>query len=260
MRGNKRKTLSFAQIVCHSFAFAFPRGSGLDSRQQRTQQTLSVSPALARAIPFGIYIAFLVVESLLPREGLGFDLRWLYAVKIVCVAIALGWLWNRYSELRAQPKTGVGSWALSLAVGVVIFVVWIVLDQPWAVMGTPGGWNPANSSGEISWALVAVRLAGAVAVVPVMEELFWRSLVLRWTRNSDFLSVAPAHAGAVALIVSSLLFGLEHHEWLAGIIAGLAYAGTYMRTGNLWCAVVAHAVSNLLLGVWVVQTGQWQFW
>jgi len=93
-----------------------------------------------------------------------------------------------------------------------------------------------------------------------MEELFWRSLVMRWIRNADFLSVAPRHAGAMAFIVSSALFASEHHQWLAGLIAGLAYAGTYMRTGNLWCAVIAHAVTNFVLGVWVVHTGQWQFW
>jgi CAAX prenyl protease-like protein len=231
----------------------------LDSSQQ-SPQTLNVSPTFARAIPFGIYIAFLILESVLPRESIGFDARWLYAVKIACVAIALGWLWNRYSELRVQARIGAVSWAISIGVGVVIFALWITLNQSWAVMGSAKGWNPLNSRGEISWPLVAGRMVGAVLVVPVMEELFWRSLVLRWIRNSDFLSVAPAQAGAMALVVSSLLFGLEHHEWLAGIIAGLAYAGTYMRTGNLWCAVVAHAVTNLLLGVWVVHTGQWQFW
>jgi CAAX prenyl protease-like protein len=121
-------------------------------------------------------------------------------------------------------------------------------------------WNPTDSRGEINWAMAIVRLLGAAAVVPIMEELFWRSLVLRWIRNPDFTSVAPAHAGAMALLVSSVLFGFEHHEWLAGVLAGLAYAGTYMRTGNLWCAVVAHALTNFLLGVWVLHTGRWQFW
>jgi CAAX prenyl protease-like protein len=219
-----------------------------------------VSPALARVIPFAIYIAFLIGESLLPHDTSSFDVRWLYAVKVACVAIALGLLWNRYTELRNPPKTRAAAWVVSLAVGVVIFAVWIPLDQPWALLGSPSGWNPTDATGAINWGLAVVRLLGAIAVVPIMEELFWRSLVLRWIRNTDFLGVAPAHVSAMALIVSSALFGLEHHEWLAGVIAGLAYAGTYMRTGDLWCAVVAHAVTNFLLGVWVLHTGQWQFW
>jgi uncharacterized protein len=221
---------------------------------------LSISPALARILPFAVYIAFLVLESTLPRDSASFDVRWLYPVKVTCVTIAMALLWRHYSELRAPAKPGAAAWALSTAAGIVVFVVWIMLDQPWAVLGSAGGWNPSDSRGGINWGMASVRLLGAAAVVPIMEEVFWRSLVLRWIRNPDFTSVAPAHAGAMALIVSSVLFGFEHREWLAGILAGLAYAGTYMRTGNLWCAVVAHAVTNLLLGVWVLHTGQWQFW
>jgi uncharacterized protein len=210
-------------------------------------------------LPFAIYIGLLVLEAMLPHGG-QIDARWLYPVKTVCVAVAIAALWHRYTELRAPPKTSAVAWAVSVAVGIVIFLIWISLDQPWAVIGNNAGWNPTEANGDINWTLALVRLLGAAAVVPVMEELFWRSLVLRWIRNSDFLSVAPARAGAVALVVCSALFGLEHHEWLAGLIAGLAYAGTYMRFGNLWCAIVAHATTNLLLGLWVLRTGQWQFW
>jgi hypothetical protein len=32
------------------------------------------------------------------------------------------------------------------------------------------------------------------------------------------------------------------------------------RTKNLWACVVAHAVSNALLGTWVVLTGSWELW
>ena len=41
---------------------------------------------------------------------------------------------------------------------------------------------------------------------------------------------------------------------------GLAYAWLYIRTGKLWTAVAAHAVTNGLLGAWVLYTRQWTFW
>ena len=53
---------------------------------------------------------------------------------------------------------------------------------------------------------------------------------------------------------------LAHPLWLAAIVAGLAYALLYRGTGKLWPAVIAHGVTNAALGLWVVQTGQWQFW
>jgi len=34
----------------------------------------------------------------------------------------------------------------------------------------------------------------------------------------------------------------------------------YVRFGRLWVPVIAHAVTNGMLGVWVVATGNWQFW
>jgi len=56
------------------------------------------------------------------------------------------------------------------------------------------------------------------------------------------------------------LFGIEHNLWLAGILAGLAYGGLYIRSGKLRSAIAAHAVTNFLLGSWVVYSSQWQFW
>jgi CAAX prenyl protease-like protein len=105
-----------------------------------------------------------------------------------------------------------------------------------------------------------VRLAGAALVVPVMEELFWRSFVMRWIDRPRFLEVAPGAVTLKALAISSVLFGFEHHQWLAGIVAGLAYGELYRRAGNLWAPVIAHAVTNALLGAWVLGTQSWHLW
>jgi hypothetical protein len=105
-----------------------------------------------------------------------------------------------------------------------------------------------------------LRLAGAALVVPLMEELFWRSFLLRWVQSQQFLDLAPVQIGLRAILISSVLFGLEHNLWLAGIVAGLAYAWLYRASGNLWPPIIAHAITNLILGVWVLSTGNWQFW
>jgi len=57
-----------------------------------------------------------------------------------------------------------------------------------------------------------------------------------------------------------VLFGSEHSLWLAGILAGLTYAWLYRTYNNLWLPIAAHACTNLILGLWVLQTGAWQFW
>ncbi len=216
-------------------------------------------PLLARVVPFAVYMAFLAVEQAgRAWGGDGFDVRWLYPVKVAAVSIALWHFRGEYRELLVRP--GPRSLLVSLLLGLGVFALWINLDWGWFDLGGTGGYDPRRPDGGLDWMLVAVRLAGAALVVPLMEELFWRSFLLRWVERQDFLSVAATEVGLRAILVSSLLFGVEHSLWFAGFLAGLAYAWLYRRHGNLWAPIVAHATTNLVLGVWVVQTGAWQFW
>ena len=74
------------------------------------------------------------------------------------------------------------------------------------------------------------------------------------------MALDPAQIGMRALLIASALFAVEHQQWLAGLIAGLAYGGLYIYTRNLWASILAHAVTNAGLGVYVIMTGRWQFW
>lgn len=219
----------------------------------------TLNPAWARSIPFAIYIAFLALQQGLGALRPEWDLRWLYGVQILCVVVALAWLWPAYDELRRFSASS-RDWLLAAATGLIIFVLWINLDQDWAVFGTLSPYDPRAADGSLDWALVAVRITGAALVVPVMEELFWRSFILRWLERQDFLAVLPATVGWRALALTSVLFALEHNLWFAGLLAGLAYGWLYIRTGSLWATAAAHGLTNALLGVWVVVTGSWQFW
>lgn len=218
------------------------------------------SPIFVRSLPFGLYILFLVVEGLLPDWAPGFDARWLYPVKAGLVALALAVLWRHYSELKVWGLS-FSNLLLSVFVGIVVLALWVNLDAGWMLMGEVGeGYNPIDDAGRIDWLLVAFRIAGAALVVPLMEELFWRSFLQRWVQQQDFLALDPARIGVKAMFIASALFAIEHLQWFAGLIAGLAYGWLYIRTRTLWAPIVAHAVTNGLLGAYVVATGQWSFW
>jgi hypothetical protein len=169
-------------------------------------------------------------------------------------------LWRHYEELRSYGLRS-KHLLLSLAIGIGVLVLWVNLDAGWMLLGEAGeGYNPTDSDGRIDWVLVAFRIAGAALVVPIMEELFWRSFLQRWVQQSDFLALDPARIGVKALLIASALFAVEHVQWFAGLIAGLAYGWLYIHTRNLWAPVIAHATTNGLLGAYVVTTGQWRFW
>ena len=215
--------------------------------------------ALPRILPFATYIAFIVLADLLVRFGAhGSILRWLYPLKIALVlAMLLAWR-RHYQELRAAPARR--DLLLAAAVGGGVFVLWLALDADWMQVGSAPGFDAAGADGRVDWPLVALRAAGAALVVPLMEELFWRSFLLRWLHQRDFLALRPARAGARAITVSVLLFGVEHNLWLAGICAGIAYTLLYMRSETLWTPIMGHAVTNGLLAAWVVATGSWTYW
>jgi len=216
-------------------------------------------PMLARIVPFALYMAFLAVEQgALAWGGDSFDTRWLYPVKVVVVALALWHFRGEYRELLVRPARL--PLIVSILLGVLVFVLWINLDQGWLNLGGAAGYDPRTPDGGLNWTLVAFRLAGAALVVPLMEELFWRSFLMRWIERQDFLSVSAAEVGFRAILISSVLFGSEHSLWFAGILAGLAYAWLYRTYNNLWLPIAAHACTNLILGLWVLQTGAWQFW
>ncbi|MHB1084284.1 MAG: CAAX prenyl protease-related protein [Thiobacillus sp.] len=219
-----------------------------------------MTPIFARSLPFGLYLFMLVLEGLLPDWAPGFDVRWLYPVKAGLVALSLAVLWRYFSELKSYGLP-FRHLLLSLAAGLAVLVLWVNLDAGWMLLGEVGkGYNPTNAAGQIDWMLVAFRIAGAALVVPVMEELFWRSFLQRWVQQHDFMTLDPAQIGLKALLIASALFAVEHLQWLAGLIAGLAYGWLYIRTRNLWAPIIAHAVTNGGLGVYVVTTGHWSFW
>ena len=227
---------------------------------------LAKYPGVSRSLPFALFILVLAVElswnTLQPAiHGLhSLDKRWLYGIKSGLAALALIWLWARFEELQQLPRR-IGGWVLAIAVGLGIFFIWIKLTQSWTLLGEMHmGFNPHQADGRMDWLLAGIRLTGSALVVPIMEELFWRSFIMRWVDKSDFLSVDPREVSQRGLFISSALFALEHNQWLAGFLAGYAYGWLYRKTGNIWLSILAHAVTNGSLGAWVLYTGNWQFW
>ncbi|WP_243489037.1 CAAX prenyl protease-related protein [Massilia violaceinigra] len=215
--------------------------------------------AWARILPFLVYIFFIIAVDVLARLGIELQaLRWMYALKIGAVLATLAWFWRDYTELHSWDL-GLTATAVALVTGVLVLVLWVSLDASWMVIGAPDGFNP-TTGGRIDWLMVAVRIAGAALVVPVMEELFWRSFLMRWIDSDSFHLLDPAQISLKSVVIGVVLFGFEHNLWLAGMVAGAAYSLLYMKQRSLWSSILAHAVTNGLLGVWIVRTGNWTYW
>lgn len=222
----------------------------------------AASPAVARIAPFAAFMAFIALSEPLGQSfhSVGLDPRWLFAARAIVVALMLAAMWRSYVELESYATLTMKDIALALGSGVAVFVVWINLDFGWATLGEPSRFNPSRDDGSIDMTLVAFRMFGLALVVPVMEELFWRSFLMRWIQYPDFLGLNPHKVGPRALFICGVLFASEHNLWLAGLIAGLVYGLIYIRSGNLWVPIISHTVTNGVLGIWILATGNWQFW
>ncbi|MEY4764766.1 MAG: hypothetical protein RI907_1439 [Pseudomonadota bacterium] len=225
---------------------------------------LLTPPVLARVGPFALFMVLLALRGALPEQG-SFDPRWVYGVSTAAVGYCLWHFRGQYGELRRFAEVGAPPrWlALLLAVvaGVVLFDLWVRLTLPWMMLGeAAASFRPVNAQGELIWPLVVVRWLGAAVVVPIMEELFWRGFLMRWIDDPDFERVLPQDATPKAVLLSSLAFMLAHTQWLAALLAGLLFAWVYRYTRSLWASVLCHAVTNGVLGAWVVFSGNWQFW
>lgn len=206
-------------------------------------------PAVPYVLPFAIFLLLTELARWVPGS-----LLWAYPVKTIVAGGLLLWFRKTYSEIKPEFSL------LAIAVGVVVFLLWIPLYGGYLLMSEPEVVNPYALAG--TWALpwIAIRLFGSSVVVPIMEELFWRSFLLRYLVNPDFRQVPLGTFTTSALAISVALFGVEHNQWFAGIVAGLLYTLLLYRTKSLFSCIVAHAVTNFLLGVYVLMTQQWQYW
>ena len=236
---------------------------------QGMSRTSSYAPILARVLPFALYMCFLAVgqgiDTLAGATVLNQDWNarlqlWLYPVKTLVVLVALCFYWSSYEELLVPGLSRWWHMAVAVITGVLVYMVWINLEWSWATQGHSSGYNPFQDNNYMGPLLAGARLFGAVVVVPIMEELFWRSFLLRYLISWQFQSVPLGSFTLLSCTITVLLFGVEHNLWLAGMIAGLAYSLLVYRTRNLWSCIAAHATTNLLLGIYVLMTGEWRWW
>jgi len=240
-------------IAASQLADSTGEAAGLNlSAAALAQSETGESPATsAYLLPFLAILG----ASFISKAASGY-FEWLYPLRFVVAAMAI---WSFRGELKKL------NWRfgwLAPVVGAAIFVLWIA----------PVWWSHQRSASTLGaalaalpftarWAWICFRTMAAVVTVPIAEELAFRGYLARRLVLRDFTAVPFANMTILSVGFSSVAFGLMHGQhWLAGIAAGLAYAGALKWRGRIGDAVVAHATSNLLLAAWVLLLGDWAQW
>lgn len=234
---------------------------------------------LAFVLPMAVYLAVGAIEPSLSQgdeaphwPAISFrHYPLIYGAKIALSAAAVAFVFPRWRKFPFR----VSVWAVP--VGVAGFGLWIGLcrlglEPQW--LGKLGlgrlvdfaarpGYNPFEQlagSTWLVWSFVAFRFVGLAVLVPLVEEFFLRGFLMRFVVRPDWWNVPIGQLSAAAIAVSLVYPILSHpgSEWFAAVAWFSLITAILARTKNIWDCVAAHAVTNLLLGVYVVISGEWR--
>lgn len=178
---------------------------------------------LAVAVPTLLAAALAILITTLRGNGPRIDLR-------------LQWSWG---SAGLGALFGVGGLLLTLPAA----AVWIV------IVGEDANSALGNVFVDVraTWAWAVIVLAVVVVVAPFCEEIVYRGLLWgavdrRWGRWPAF-------------IVTTVVFAVAHFEWTRApllLVVALPIGLARLYGGNLAASIVAHQVTNLLPGLFLM--------
>ena len=204
-------------------------------------------------------MALLALHSVLPLPDLTDQI-----LRVTVMTAVLWFIARPVIDLRVRHLIS------TLAIGILVFVVWVAPDllikgyrHFWlfdnAVVGKAA--TSLSTTAITSWPVLALRMIRAVIIVPIVEELFWRAWLMRWLIDNDFEKVPLGKYSAQAFWIVAVLFASEHGSyWDVGLAAGIIYNWWMVRTRSLGDLILAHAVTNGILGAYVIAFGKWEYW
>lgn len=229
-------------------------------------------------VPFAVYMLCGSLEPTAdkPFSLLGLSIEYgaypiVYTIKIALTVLAIVAVSPGYRQfpLRLSP--------LAPMVGVVGVVLWIAICKleletnllgplglsSFVDLGRRPGFNPLSELADrppLAYGFLLIRFLGLAAVIPLIEEFFIRGFLMRFVIDADWWKVPFGTLTPIAVAVGIILPMLSHPaEVFAAAVWFTLITWLMFKTKNIWDCVVAHAVTNLLLGFWVVATGDWQF-
>lgn len=217
---------------------------------------------LASVLPMLLFIGLLGVVSGLKTPGAPFWRAapefWIFPLQTVLCAALLFYFRESY---RFGP---VRRPLFTVLLALAVFVLWIAPQQFLHFPARLLGFNPELVAGSAGfyWTTLVFRFVRLVVVVPLVEEIFWRGFLLRYLIAERFETVPFGTFSWLSFTAVTLAFCFSHAmaDWPAALVTGALYNLVAYRTKSLSSCVLAHALTNLALGLWIVATRQWGFW
>lgn len=246
------------------------------AKKELQQETAGSRPS-SSPLPFVLPLAvFLLIASRYPDfasedepDAILRSAQWylgMIALQVVLAVGALVYFWKIYLQHFPFRVS-----LLSVAVGALGVVIWIgicSLELEPKVLGLLGfdfsrpSFDPFTLHDlGVRAAFLCFRMLLLVILVPLIEELFLRGWFVRWVEDPAWENLPLQGLSWKALLAASAYGVLTHPtEAIAAFVWFGLVSWLMNKTGSLWDCVIAHAVTNLLLGIYVLIFAQWHLW
>ena len=209
-----------------------------------------------------LYPLFLLITTSLFTKIFVPDFNWLYPIPVSISAITIFLIWDKLQIPLRFPSIQ------SVITGFLVFLIWVFLIPTNISVNFQFFRHLESAPLIITMPWLLFRIFGATLIVPISEEIVFRGYLLpkiiSWLNKNYqskyyFLKIININT-IFSLLFTSLLFGILHSEILAGSIAGLFYGISYLSRKKIIDAIAAHAVTNALLSIYVIYSGNWSYW
>ena len=230
-------------------------------------------------LPMGVFLVLSSIEPKPNSEASWISIPisfypWIYAGKLFITLVALCLVWTEYRPLMRSI-----GWK-GIACGIIGGILWIALcSLEWeqstlhpllrslrleGVFGssTRSAFNPfielkGNTFGILMY--LAVRGAGLILVVPVIEEYFLRAFLMRFFASEEWWAYPIGRVTFLSAILGTSLPMLMHPDELLAAAFWFSWITVLAwHSKNLWECIAAHCVTNLIVGTYVIAYGAWR--
>ncbi|BCX49593.1 CAAX prenyl protease-related protein [Haloferula helveola] len=239
-----------------------------------------------QVVPFAIFMLFLM---LLSAAGSFFKVDlpsqpwwrrapeyWIYPLQtIACLVVLVRW-WKSYEFNWSLKWVLIGACFGAVGIGFWLLPTYLydslgLQSEGWwnwlGLASRRDGFNPAEhfeEGGAAYWFALVMRFVRAAVVVALVEEIFWRSFLMRMVLDfdGDYWKQPFGKPSWLSFLVVTGLFVLAHLpvDYAGALIYGSLTYALCVWSRNLGACVVMHFVANLLMGLYAVGFGKYGLW
>ena len=236
------------------------------------RQHLQMIALLAPLVAFFAFGSFIDYESNVADGGVdGTAFLYLVMARAIVMGLLIVGFWRIYLK---DFSFQVDHWGL--IVGIIGGAAWIglcaigleqktltLLGLAPDLLGERSGVNPWKVYADTGTRdlFLCFRFSLLVVTVPIAEELFLRGFFMRYIDATNWQELKLSEIGTAGLVAGTA-YGVASHpsEIVAAAVWFSLVTWLMVRTDKFWNCVLAHAVTNLILGVYLCMTGNWHLW